>query len=60
MILVSVGSFLIGLLILWLIIYSAVAAALRTHRNVLEEERASRESRAARLARAASHEDWHS
>lgn len=36
---VSISSFLIGLLILWFVIYTAVRAALRSHRDALAAER---------------------
>lgn len=37
-ILIPVAGFLIGLLILWLVIYTAVRSALTSHRQALAEE----------------------
>ncbi|MDN3445638.1 hypothetical protein [Microbacterium sp. APC 3901] len=37
-ILLYVGGLLIGLLILWLVIYTAVRSALTSHRQALAEE----------------------
>jgi hypothetical protein len=37
-VLVYVAGFLIGILILWLVIYTAVRSALTSHRQALAEE----------------------
>ncbi|WOF22342.1 hypothetical protein N8K70_13235 [Microbacterium betulae] len=42
---VYVASVLAGLLILWFVIYTAVRAALSSHRSALAEEREEREAR---------------
>ena len=38
-ILLYIGGFLIGLLILWFVIYTAVRAALTSHRQAMAQER---------------------
>lgn len=55
---VAVASFLIGLLILWLIIYSAVKAALGAHQSDVDAAVALRADRAARVAARDQREDW--